>query len=327
MTTPTHQPVMLEPLLAAFAPYFAQGYGWVDATLGLGGHTLAMLPHLHPDASLCLNDRDPHALAMAQERLLPHLSLQQQANTLWRNAPFGTLAELANDSPALLARPLCVLADLGVSSYQLDVAERGFSFRHDGPLDMRMEGSTSDRPTAADLVNTATQEELTHWFFTYGEETLARPMAKAIVTRRQNEAFTTTTQLATLLAKVSQHCRNTPRSQQRSHPATRVFQALRIVVNDELAELETLLADAPTWLPKGSILALLTFHSLEDRVVKQWGKQAEKGCVCPPRFPVCQCGIPPVVKALSRKPLLPSPEEVESNPRARSVKLRLYQKL
>ncbi len=210
-----------------------------------------------------------------------------------------------------------VLMDLGVSSDQLEDAARGFSFLKPGPLDMRMDPSLPH--TAADLVNTLDEDELTRLIRTYGEEPHARRIARAIVRARP---IYTTTELANLIARVVVR-----RPKQRLHPATRTFQALRIAVNDELGALERALPQALRVLRPGGRLVVISFHSLEDRIVKQFFRREAQDCICPPRQPICTCGHKAQVRILTRKPITPSPEEIHRNPRSRSAKLRAVEKL
>ncbi len=210
-----------------------------------------------------------------------------------------------------------VLMDLGVSSDQLEAADRGFSFLKPGPLDMRMDPSLP--LTAADLVNTLSEEELAQLIRTYGEEPRARRIARAIV---QARPIHTTTELAEVIARAVPR-----RPGQRLHPATRTFQALRIVVNDELGALERALPQALDVLRPGGRLVVIAFHSLEDRIVKQFFRQEARDCICPPRQPVCTCGHKARVRILTRKPVVPSEAELQANPRSRSAKLRAVEKV
>jgi 16S rRNA (cytosine1402-N4)-methyltransferase len=283
---------------------------FVDATVGGGGHA-ALLLQEHPDTRVLGIDQDDDALAAAGQAL----------------AAFGPRSTLVHgnfgDIEALLAahadEPVAgILIDLGVSSHQLDDAGRGFSFQADGPLDMRMDRRSGQ--TAADLVNTATAQELADILWTYGEERASRRIARAIVADRDAEPFTTTRQLADLVARVAGR-------PGRIHPATRTFQALRIAVNEELGVLERVLPAALEALAPGGRLAVITFHSLEDRIVKKFFREASSGCVCPPEFPICTCGRAPKASLITRKPIRASQSEEDANPRSRSAKLRAIQKL
>ncbi len=302
-----HVPVLYQDIIHALQPRRKGRY--VDGTVGAGGHAEGVLRASAPDGLLLGLDVDPQALALARERL----------------APFGARVILRRASYALLREQLAavgweavdgVLLDLGVSSMQVDTPERGFSFRQDGPLDMRFDPR---RPrTAADLVNTLPEAELADLLWRYGEERRARQVARAIV---QARPLHTTRQLAEVVARVT-------RSGRRGmHPATRTFQALRIAVNGELEALEQALPQAVAALRPGGRLAVIAFHSLEDRLVKRFLQRESRDCLCPPEQVVCTCGHRASVRLLTRKPLTASPEEVARNPRARSARLRVAEKL
>ncbi len=286
---------------------------YLDGTLGGGGHSRLLL-EAAPEARLIGIDRDQAALTKAAEVLAPwgdRVSLHHQ--TFDRAAE--VLAELKIDGLDGM------LLDLGVSSHQLDTAERGFSFRFDAPLDMRMDGSAGQ--TAADLVNGLAEEELVKIFFQYGEERYSRRIVRAIVARRQEQPINRTGELAELIRKVVP----AGRKPTRIDPATRVFQALRIAVNQELEQVEQGVARGIELLKPGGRLVVISFHSLEDRIVKQLFRAQAKGCDCPPRFPICQCGKQPVVKLLTRKGLKAQADEIEMNPRSRSAVLRAVSRL
>jgi len=280
---------------------------FVDATVGAGGHAEAILER-GPDARLLGLDRDAEALETARRRL----------------ARFGDRVELLeanfSDLEEVLAnRPHAdgILADLGVSSMQLDEARRGFSFRREGPLDMRM---GKDGRTAADIVATASAEELTRIFREWGEERMAAKIARGIVRERTREPIQTTRQLARIVAEEKG-------GREKIDPATRVFQALRIEVNQELTALARFLAAAVARLNGGGRLAVISYHSLEDRMVKDAFRRDAGVCMCPPRLPQCVCGARAALKVLTRRPLRPSDSEVNRNPRSRSAKLRAAEKL
>ncbi|HEY9724128.1 MAG TPA: 16S rRNA (cytosine(1402)-N(4))-methyltransferase RsmH [Oscillatoriaceae cyanobacterium] len=302
-----HQPVLLDEVLATLDP--RPGQRVLDGTVGGGGHASALLERVLPDGFLYGVDQDPAALDAARERL----SAVSDRFELFR-ANFEAIGTLP--LPPLDA----VLLDLGVSSPQLDRSERGFSFSREGPLDMRMD---PDRPTtAADLINGESEFELARIFFEYGEERHSRRLARAIVKRRTEVGpFTDTLALAEFVRG------HLPRDVSGIHPATRVFQALRIAVNDELGVLTRVLPVALELLKPGGRLAVISFHSLEDRMVKQFFKQEAHGCVCPPRQPVCTCGRTPRLRIMTTKPLVATPEERHCNPRARSAKLRVAERL
>ncbi len=304
-----HVPVLLREVLEALRP--ERGGLFVDATLGLGGHAEALLDAA-PSVRLVGIDRDPEALAFARARL----------------ARFGdrfVAVEGRHEELALhldgLGFPEVdgVLADLGVSSMQLDRAERGFSFMKDGPLDMRM-GRTG--PTAADLVAELPGEELARVFRDYGEEPRAKAVARAVVSARENAPIRTTGELRALVAKAVGGRREEGRD-----PATRVFQALRIATNRELVELERFLDDAIARLSLGARVAVLSYHSLEDRIVKDVFRDRAAGCTCPPSFPVCVCSRRRVLALVTKKPIRPSDEEVLENRRSRSARLRVAERI
>lgn len=299
-----HVPIMVEAVLDGLQAATHAEALFIDGTLGAGGHSASILA-ARPDNRIIGFDRDPHALALATERL----------------ASYGERARLVHDSYLALTQVLGdtvvdgILLDLGLSSMQLDQAERGFAFRFDGPLDMRFD-PTSHAPTAADLVNDLPAEAIADILFRYGEEHHSRRIAKAIVNARP---ITTTRQLADLIEGL----RLPP---QKIHPATRTFQALRIAVNEELEAVETVLPLALQRLKVGGRLVVITFHSLEDRIVKQFMKTEATDCLCPPRQPICTCGHRATLKLISRKPITATEAEVEANPRARSAKLRVAER-
>lgn len=281
---------------------------FVDATVGAGGHAEALL---ESDAELQLLaiDRDPRAIEICRERL----SRFSGRVEFFR----GNFDELDAALAGRRERPAGILADLGVSSMQLDVAARGFSFRRDGPLDMRMgEGSR----TAAEIVNGAPTAELKRIFREYGEERMAEKIARRITEEREKTPITTTRQLAALVAGVVRHGGDID-------PATRVFQALRIEVNQELASLARFLKTAADKLDLRGRIAVLSYHSLEDRIVKEEFRRLSTGCICPPAIPVCVCGGRQAFKILTRKPVRPSDNELHANPRSRSARLRGAEKI
>ena len=303
-----HIPVLLDEVLALLLPA-VRGGRLVDGTLGAGGHTRALL---EAGAAEALGmDCDPFALEIAWATL----------------APFAGRVYIVQDSYVRMvdnARQLGwatadgILLDLGVSSMQLDRPERGFAFAKDGPLDMRFDPGGS-RPSAAEWVNHCDEAELADILFRYGEEPQGRRLARTIAARRP---YTTTRQLASVVEQAFPR-----RPGDRIHPATRVFQALRIAVNDELAALERALPLAMGLLRPGGRLAVISFHSLEDRIVKQAFRLASTDCICPPRTPVCVCGHRASMRLLTRKPLVASEREIAHNPRSRSAKLRAVEKL
>ena len=286
---------------------------YLDGTLGLGGHSAAILSRLESGRRIGI-DRDETAIRRAGERLKefgPRVTLV--------HGSFGALGEILDD----LGIPGVdgMLFDLGVSSPQLDEAERGFSYRLDAPLDMRMDRTQGK--SAWDVVNCYDEAELSRIFFVYGEERHARRVSAAIVRRRQDGPIETTLQLA----EVIRSAMPAAALREKQHPAKRCFQAIRIEVNNELGEVEQMMRSAPDRLNTGGRLCVISFHSLEDRIVKQAIAAREHGCTCPREAPVCTCGFRQTLKTITRKPILPTPEECAVNPRARSAKLRVAERL
>lgn len=307
-----HQSVLPAEVLQYLAP--RPGGVYVDGTLGGGGHSELILEAIGPDGVLYGIDRDPAALAAASERLSRFGDRFQSLQ-----GSFGDLVKLLATKGVREIDGL--LLDLGVSSPQLDRPERGFSFRADGPLDMRMDPTQGE--TAADLVNSLSERELELAIKEYGEERWARKIAQRIVTDRQEQPFTTTLQLATLVE------RTIPRrfQEDRIHPATRTFQGLRILVNGELEQVEQGLQAAIGLLKPGGRLVVISFHSLEDRIVKQRLRDAASGCRCPRQLPQCVCGQVPLVRVLTSRPVTAGAVELADNPRSRSAKLRSAERL
>lgn len=304
---PAHLSVLYKETLEAIAPQ--PGGRYVDGTLGAGGHAWGLLEGSHPDGQLLGLDVDPAALALATQRL----------------APFGERAHIRQGSYADLAQHLAalgwgavdgILLDLGASSMQFDQAERGFSFQKEGPLDMRFNPAAGR--SAADLVNTLPEGELADLLYEYGEERQSRRVAKAIVAARP---LHTSTELAAVVAKALGGKRTGV------HPATRSFQALRIAVNAELDAVAQVLPQAVAALKPGGRLAVISFHSLEDRLVKQYFRQESRDCICPPGQPVCTCGHTASLRELTRKPVQPGEQEIQANPRSRSARLRVVVRL
>ncbi|HVN54296.1 MAG TPA: 16S rRNA (cytosine(1402)-N(4))-methyltransferase RsmH, partial [Anaerolineaceae bacterium] len=282
---------------------------YVDGTVGAGGHAWGILESSSPEGHLLGLDLDPQALELAGQRL----------------APFGNRAILRPASYTSLQRQIRdlgwppvngIVVDLGVSSMQLDTAERGFSFQSDGPLDMRFSPNNPTR--AADLVNGLPENELADIIWQYGEDRFARRIARAIV---QARPLQTTRQLAEVIARAS------GKHSGHIHPATRTFQALRIVVNQELQSIEAFLPQAVDSLAPGGRLAVIAFHSIEDRLVKQYFRRESQDCICPPEQPVCTCNHHAVIREVNRHPIQPTEEEKERNSRARSARLRVAEKL
>lgn len=286
---------------------------YIDGTLGGAGHSSQIAKRLTTGRLIGI-DRDPVALKAAGERLSPY---SDRVTLVHSN--FCRMAEVVKE----LGLPGVdgILLDLGVSSPQLDEVSRGFSYMADAPLDMRMNGK--DALTAREVVNTWPQEELRRILWNYGEERYAPQIASAICRRREETPIETTLELVDVIRSAM------PASalREKQHPAKRTFQAIRIAVNDELGSVEKAMEAAIPLLNPGGRLAVITFHSLEDRIVKLSMAEAAKGCTCPPQFPVCVCGKKPIVKLISRKPIVASPEELEANPRSRSAKLRVCEKI
>ena len=285
---------------------------YLDGTLGGAGHSLEIAKRLQTGRLIGV-DRDLEALDAAKERLAP---VMDRVTLVHDN--FANVAQVLQrlGVPAVDG----MLFDLGVSSPQLDHAERGFSYMADAPLDMRMDQSQT--LTACEIVNETEEAELRRILYQYGEERYAPQIAGAICRRRQQKPIKTTLELAEVIRSAMP-----PQAlREKQHPAKRTFQAIRIAVNDELTAISHMMADAIDCLKPSGRLAVITFHSLEDRIVKQAMQQAAKGCICPPDFPVCVCGKKPTIEIVTRKPILAGAEELETNPRARSAKLRVAQK-
>ncbi len=303
---PLHIPVLYEAALSWLDP--KPGGQYIDATVGLGGHARGILERSAPDGRLLALDRDPAALALARAQLAvfgPRVVLVAGC--------YADLAAIARQQG--FAKVQGILFDLGVSSLQLDDPSRGFSFQYDGPLDMRM-GPDAEL-TAAEIVNRWPEQELARILYTYGEERRARQVARAICAHRP---LHTTGELAALVAKVVGHSG-------KIHPATRTFQALRIAVNGELEALEQALPQAVGLLAEGGRLVVIAFHSLEDRIVKQFMAREAQDCICPPGLPQCVCGHVATLRRLTKKPIVPDADEIQRNPRSRSARLRAAQRL
>lgn len=305
-----HVPVLLAETMSLLRPM--PGKRYVDGTVGGGGHAREILRLSEPDGRLLGLDADPNAVARARATLAP---FGERALVL--NESYTKLLALAQAHGFLPADG--VLLDLGVSSYQLDQPERGFSFQHDAPLDMRFDPRRGE--TAADIVNNASETDLANLIYRYGEERRSRAIARAIVRERERRPIETTRQLAELVGRV---VGGRPGG---IHPATRTFQALRTAVNGELEALETVLPQAVEALAPGGRLLVISFHSLEDRIVKQFMRNEATGCICPPDLPECKCGHKPRLALVTRKPVVASQAEIDANPRSRSAKLRVAERL
>lgn len=304
-----HVPVLYEEVLANLLPEGRTVERAIDGTLGAGGHSRALLEG--GVSELLGLDVDPVALEIARETLAPFGERIHIVHASYREMADET-AKLGWDGVD------AILLDLGVSSMQLDMPERGFAFRHEGPLDMRFDPA-SLQPTAADLVNTLDEDELADIFYQYGEEHESRRLARVVVRERP---YSTTQELAAAIERAKPR-----RHSDKIHPATRVFQALRIAVNDELATVEETLPVAIDLLRPGGRLAVISFHSLEDRILKEAFRLASTDCICPPKTPICVCGHKASVRLVNRKPIIATEEEAARNPRSRSAKLRVVEKL
>ncbi len=309
-----HLPVLANEVIEMLAP--APGSLQIDATLGGGGHTERILEAANPNGRLLGLDADPAAIARVETRLRPRFGdrlVVRQAN----------FRELSSVAPAAgFGSVDGCLFDLGLSSFQLADRDRGFGFRAGGPLDMRFDPGRG--VPAAELLSTLDIAELTALFRRYGEEPKAPRIARAIVEARRVAPITTAEELAALVERVLPP---NPRQPRRTHPATRVFQALRIAVNEELDALEAGLHAALDLLRPGGRLVVLSYHSLEDRIVKRFIQSERRGCVCPPEVPVCVCGRNPRLRLITRPSLTPSAAEISANPRARSARLRAAERL
>ncbi len=308
-----HRPVLLQETLKFLVP--ERGGLFIDCTVGLGGHSEAILKS-SPDTRVIGLDLDPAALEYSRQRLAPFGERFRAVHANFRQ--IETVMNEAGESDAA-----GILVDLGVSSLQFDSPERGFSFRFDAPLDMRMDPTTG--PTAADLLQQLPEAEIARIIFEFGEERHSRRIARRIVERReQGEPVTTTAELAELVRLA---VGGGGRKRQQIHPATRTFQALRMAVNNELEGLGSFVETSVDLLTPDARFVAISFHSLEDRVVKMALKRVSGHCECPPRLPVCSCGARKAIEILTRRPVTPSDREVEENPRARSAKLRAGRKL
>lgn len=302
-----HQPVLYQEIILALKP--KPGGNYVDGTLGAGGHAWGILQASEPGGRLLGLDLDPVALAIAGEKLA---AFGERA--ILRQASFADLQEQLNEVGWESVDG--ILLDLGLSSMQLDTPARGFSFQADAPLDMRFD--PRNPTTAADLVNTMQEKDLADLLYEFGEERRSRQIARAIVRQRP---IRTTKELADIVARAN-------RSSKRGiHPATRTFQALRIAVNQELDALEQGLPQAVAALKPGGRLAVIAFHSLEDRIVKQYFRLESRDCICPPEQPICTCEHTAILKEIVRHPIRPKDSEIERNPRARSARLRIAERI
>jgi 16S rRNA (cytosine1402-N4)-methyltransferase len=307
-----HRSVLYNEIIHALKPQ--RGGLYVDGTLGAGGHAAGILEASAPDGLLLGLEVDPQAMAIASRRLAAY---EQRAILIM--ASYATLSEQLKAIGWQAVNG--IVLDLGVSSMQLDTPERGFSFQADAPLDMRF--NPQNPVCAGDLVNRLPEKDLAELLYRYGEEPLSRQIAHAIVEARP---LSTTRQLATVVLRVYGGASRRS-SQKHQHPATRTFQALRIAVNGELESLESFLPQALAALAPGGRIAIIAFHSLEDRQVKQFFRRESQDCLCPPRQPVCTCGHIAQLKEITRQPIRPQSEEIAENNRARSARLRVAEKI
>jgi 16S rRNA (cytosine1402-N4)-methyltransferase len=307
-----HEPVMLKEVIASLN--LKPGGTYVDGTVGGGGHAAEILRETAPDGILIGIDADEEAIRESDERLKPFgaRAILVKGNFADMDTILSRLGKKAVDG---------ILLDLGVSSHQLQTAERGFSFQTDAPLDMRMD--THQSFSAYDLVNTAPERELAQIIRDYGEETMARRIARTISVRRMTAPVRTTAELAALIAG------SLPRKYGRAkiHPATRTFQAIRIAVNRELSRLEKAIDVGTGVLGASGRFSIISFHSLEDRIVKNAFSSREGACTCPPDFPLCVCQAKATLKVVTRKPVRPGADEIAANPRARSARLRTAERI
>ncbi len=286
---------------------------YVDATLGRGGHSEAIAGRLTTGKLICL-DRDETAIRLSAERLEPFKDRVTLVKANFRDIDTVLCSQGVECADG-------ILFDLGVSSPQLDDGTRGFSYQRDAPLDMRMDRDSE--LTAYDIVNHWSMEELQRIFYEYGEERYSRQIAAALVRTRDNRPINTTLELVAVIRSALPAAA----LREKQHPAKRCFQAIRIAVNDELASLSDALPKAMTILSAGGRLAVISFHSLEDRIVKKAIKSRENGCTCPPNFPVCVCGFRKTMKTITKKPITPDEKELSENPRSRSAKLRIAERI
>ena len=302
----THIPVLYHEVLQLLRPQPDGRY--LDATLGAGEHTAGILQESAPTGRVLAFDRDPEAIVFARQQLVSYGS-----RVTYVNASYAAMAQLAPANG--FAELDGILLDLGLSSRQLESAERGFSFMKDGPLDMRFDPTQGE--TAADLINNLSEAELADIFWKYGEERRSRRLARAIV---NNRPLTRTRELADLVAAQV-------KGRERIHPATRIFQALRIATNHELEAVETGIPAAIDLLKPGGRIAVISFHSLEDRFVKQLFRRLSQSCTCPPQQPICTCGGKATLRLVTRKAVKASETEIQQNPRSRSARLRVAEKI
>ena len=308
MTNPAHTSVLLTETLDLLN--LQANTHIIDGTLGLGGHSLEILKRIGPKGKLMAFDQDGANLAVAKERLKDYSS-----QTIFIHDNFETMAEACKKHKF---QPDAILLDLGLSSPHIDEADRGFSFQKDGPLDMRFD--KRQELTAEIVVNSTKEDDLADIIYEYGDERRSRPIARAIVLARKEKRITSTAQLAEIIKKTS-------KGRAKIHPATQTFQALRIFVNRELDVLQRVLEDSLKLLKKGGRIVVISYHSLEDRMVKNFFRDQTKTCICPQELVICQCNFEKTLYILTRKPIMPNGDEVSLNPRARSAKLRAAERI
>ena len=308
----SHTSVLLYECIEALN--IRDGYTYIDCTAGGGGHSLEIAKRLGKNSRLICFDRDKAAIAAATERLKDYLD-----KVTFVNENFSSLSEIIKQFN--IDNLGGVLADLGCSSHQFDTADRGFSYMQNARLDMRMD--TDATLSAYNVVNEYSEDRLRKIFFEYGEERFSSRIAASIIKTRAQKPIETTGELADIIkSAIPSYNRN-----EGPHPAKRTFQAIRIEVNGELDAIEPVISAAANSLVSGGRIAIISFHSLEDRIVKQKYKALSSGCTCPRDFPVCVCGNKPILKEVSKKPILPSEDELANNPRSRSAKLRVAEKI
>jgi len=308
----SHTSVLLYECIEALN--IRDGFTYVDCTTGGGGHSLEIAKRLGPTSRLICFDRDTDAIIAAKKRLADYLD-----KITFINDNFSNIDDIIKELS--ITNLGGVLADLGCSSYQFDTPERGFSYMHDAELDMRMD--VSSPISAYNVVNEYSEDKLRKIIFDYGEERFGGRIASAIIKRREAAPIKTTHELSEIIKSAIPPSNR----QDGPHPAKRTFQAIRIEVNSELDAIEPLITSAARNLVLGGRIAVISFHSLEDRIVKQTFRTLSSGCTCPRDFPVCVCGKKPIIKETSKKPILPSSEELTNNPRSRSAKLRIAEKI
>lgn len=312
-----HTPVLVDEVVNGLE--LSKNSNVIDATVGHGGHAEKILQKIAPHGKLLAIDKDKENLSIARKRLKADAD-----NILFVHSSFDQLSHIVEE---YAFAPHALVLDLGVSSLHLDDADRGFSFLRDGPLDMRLD-PTTQQERAQDIISTSSEEDLATLFKKYGEEQFARSIARTIVQEREGKTLSSTQQFAECVARGIPARVRAMRIKKHQNPATKVFQALRIAVNDELGQLERVLPLALEVLkPQAGKLAVISFHSLEDRMVKTFFRNKAADCECPPDFPVCSCSKNPELRIITKKPIIPSENECSQNPRARSAKLRIAEAL